>query len=203
MEGDSFKITKQNPDGDSLIDIQEVNSISSNDERSISKDRSFDTFYSGWKDSDMKTSRHTDNFQNEQIRKMAGLKVPGKKVEIKEQGVQVGTESRDMGTWTVLKIPADDLVWDDMNLDNPVGKEAAKTMIALDYYMDSVDIEQPRVNPNPDIVNFDEEIADLDQEKPNIDELKIEGEGKRRKSKDPKLTRSTFSPFIPESILAE
>ena len=45
-----------------------------------------------------------------------------------------------LGFWGTIKV--NEYIWEDLNISNDLGKEAAKTILALDYYLKSCDSEQ-------------------------------------------------------------
>ncbi|CAI2386843.1 unnamed protein product [Moneuplotes crassus] len=202
LDGDSFnlkKIRNYSEEARGLIGIEEVSSISSNDERSLTKNKSYHTLYSDDQESHTSQSANKRNsFQNEQIRMLAGLKPTTTIVKTQPAEIQCGVETCDKETITILKIRANDVAWDDIDLKNDTGKEAAKTMIALDCYLDSINIHDmdPDLSQDMSKLNLHGSIdASMHRETPL--------ECVKEESHRPKLNRTTFTPFIPPKILSE
>jgi len=71
--------------------------------------------------------------------------------------------------------------WNDINIEDDLGKEAAKTIMALDYYLDAAHGNEEDTTFNADLVNFD-----------------INETNKTVQKVQPKYHKSVFSPEIPD-----
>lgn len=128
------KSNKQN-----LNDIIEENSSVSEVEKELSDDNSVDSSYLDWTphSKNAKTPSSRSPFHNEEILKKSGLKIPA--IITIDEEIQATTDKWDAIISTELEITPNEMNWDEIDFSDDLSKEAAKTLVALDYYMKSWD----------------------------------------------------------------
>jgi hypothetical protein len=73
---------------------------------------------------------------NEEIKRMSNhTPAEVNKIEQKDAEIQAEVCMRETGMMTELEIRTDEMQWWGVDVQEDLGREAAKTIIALDYYL--------------------------------------------------------------------
>ena len=137
-----------------IVEIaEEISAGMSDHEKSLSKAISFGTIYTLDNESVVApdTKRDKTPFENQGIREKCEVPTVETKKEVADFQMQWNVETIDQWLNTELGIQTNDVEWCDVDLEEDLGKEAAKTIVALNHYLKSKEPNQYNQFQNSDL----------------------------------------------------